>query len=123
MKTVIRKWANSASVRIPAAVMRAAHLDLDQEVDIRDEGGAWLSSPYGLLRMSWRRCWTASPGTTCTAKSRPATLLGVKPGSDSSWSVNPLLSSRGSAVTEGPPGATAPVSPALAKTRKVSDDR
>lgn len=39
MKTVIRKWANSASVRIPAAVMRAAHLDLDQEVDIRDEGG------------------------------------------------------------------------------------
>ncbi|PYU68335.1 MAG: PbsX family transcriptional regulator, partial [Acidobacteria bacterium] len=26
MKTVVKKWGNSASVRIPAAIMEAAHL-------------------------------------------------------------------------------------------------
>lgn len=45
MKTVVKKWGNSASVRIPAAVMRAAHLDLDQEVDIREEGGCVVIQP------------------------------------------------------------------------------
>lgn len=45
MNGVIKKWGNSASVRIPAAVMRAAHLDLDQEVDIREEGGCVVIQP------------------------------------------------------------------------------
>ena len=39
MRTVVRKWGNSASVRIPAAIMEAAHLQLDMPVDIREEGG------------------------------------------------------------------------------------
>jgi antitoxin MazE len=45
MKVVVRKWGNSASVRIPAAVMRAARLNLDQEVEIREEGGRVVLEP------------------------------------------------------------------------------
>lgn len=39
MKAIVRKWGNSAAVRIPAAVLDAAHLELDQSVDIREEDG------------------------------------------------------------------------------------
>lgn len=39
MRTVIKKWGNSASVRIPAAIMEAAELQLDMPVDVREEGG------------------------------------------------------------------------------------
>jgi antitoxin MazE len=39
MKATVKKWGNSASVRIPAAVMQAAKLTLDQPVDIREEAG------------------------------------------------------------------------------------
>jgi antitoxin MazE len=45
MRTVVRKWGNSASVRIPAAVMQAAHLDLDEVVDIREEAGRIVIEP------------------------------------------------------------------------------
>jgi antitoxin MazE len=38
MKMIVKKWGNSAAVRIPASVMAAASLDLDQAVDIREEG-------------------------------------------------------------------------------------
>ena len=39
MQVLIKKWGNSASVGIPAAVMDAAKLSLDQLVDIREEAG------------------------------------------------------------------------------------
>jgi len=45
VKFVTRKWGNSASVRIPAAVMQAAHLNLDQEVDVREDGGRVIIEP------------------------------------------------------------------------------
>jgi len=45
MKVVVRKWGNSASVRIPAAIMKAANLTLDQEVDVREEGGHVVLEP------------------------------------------------------------------------------
>ena len=45
MKVVVRKWGNSASVRIPAAVMEAARLHLDQPVDIREEAGRIVIEP------------------------------------------------------------------------------
>jgi antitoxin MazE len=45
MKTVIKKWGNSASVRIPAAVMQAAHLELDETVDVREESGRVVIEP------------------------------------------------------------------------------
>jgi len=45
MRTVVRKWGNSASVRIPAAVMQAAHLELDESVDVREESGRVIIEP------------------------------------------------------------------------------
>jgi len=45
MKTVIKKWGNSASVRIPAAIMQAAHLELDETVDVREESGRVVIEP------------------------------------------------------------------------------
>lgn len=45
MKTVVSRWGNSASVRIPAAVMEAARLRLNQPVDVREEGGRIVIEP------------------------------------------------------------------------------
>ena len=45
MKSAVKKWGNSASVRIPAAVMQAAHLDLDEPVDVREESGRTVIEP------------------------------------------------------------------------------
>ncbi len=39
MKTRVKKWGNSATVRIPASVMQAMQLDLDEVVDVREEAG------------------------------------------------------------------------------------
>jgi len=38
MQIAVKKWGNSASVRLPAAIMEAAHLKLDDTVDVREEG-------------------------------------------------------------------------------------
>ncbi len=45
MKMVLKKWGNSAAVRIPASVMAAASLGLDQLVDVREEGGRIVIEP------------------------------------------------------------------------------
>jgi antitoxin MazE len=45
MRAVVKKWGNSASVRIPAAVMEAAHLHLDEPVDVREESGRVVIEP------------------------------------------------------------------------------
>ena len=45
MKSAVKKWGNSASVRIPAAVMQAAHLELDEPVDVREESGRIVIEP------------------------------------------------------------------------------
>lgn len=45
MRVAVKKWGNSASVRIPAAIMEAAHLTLDEIVDIREEGGRIVIVP------------------------------------------------------------------------------
>ena len=37
MRAVVKKWGNSASVRIPASVMVAAGLRLDQAVEVRED--------------------------------------------------------------------------------------
>ncbi|MDA8027018.1 MAG: AbrB/MazE/SpoVT family DNA-binding domain-containing protein [Actinomycetota bacterium] len=39
MRSVIKKWGNSASVRIPSSIMEAAHLAIDDSVEIREEAG------------------------------------------------------------------------------------
>lgn len=50
MKVTVKKWGNSASVRIPAAVMDAAQLHLDQPVDVRVEGGRIVIEPLRPAR-------------------------------------------------------------------------
>lgn len=45
MRVIVKKWGNSASVRIPAAVMQAAKLSLDETVDVREEGGRIVIEP------------------------------------------------------------------------------
>lgn len=45
MRVMVKKWGNSASVRIPASIMEAAHLEIDQEVDIREEHGVVIVAP------------------------------------------------------------------------------
>lgn len=45
MRAQVKKWGNSASVRIPAAVMEAASLYVDQTIDIREENGRIVIEP------------------------------------------------------------------------------
>ena len=45
MRVTVKKWGNSASVRIPAAVMEAAKLRLDQAVDVRENRGRIIIEP------------------------------------------------------------------------------
>ena len=45
MQVLIKKWGNSASVRIPAAVMAAASLSVDQAVEVREENGRVVIEP------------------------------------------------------------------------------
>lgn len=56
MEVVLKKWGNSAAVRIPAAVFEAAKLSLDQTVDVRVENGRVVLEPvvkqdYDLARL------------------------------------------------------------------------
>ena len=45
MRVTVKKWGNSASVRIPAAIMDAAQLHLDAVVDVREEDGRIVIEP------------------------------------------------------------------------------
>jgi antitoxin MazE len=56
MRVTVKKWGNSASVRIPAAIMEAARLSLDDAFDVREEGGRIVIEPvrqkeYDLARL------------------------------------------------------------------------
>jgi antitoxin MazE len=45
MKAAVKKWGNSASVRIPAGVLQAARLQVDDPVDVREEAGRIVIEP------------------------------------------------------------------------------
>ena len=45
MRATVRKWGNSAALRIPASVMQAMRLKLDEEVDVREESGRIVIEP------------------------------------------------------------------------------
>jgi len=45
MEVIVKKWGNSAAVRIPASVMVAAHVALDQAVEVREEQGRIVIEP------------------------------------------------------------------------------
>lgn len=45
MRTAVKKWGNSAAVRIPATVLQAIQLRVDEEVEIREEAGRIVIEP------------------------------------------------------------------------------
>jgi len=45
MRVTVKKWGNSASVRIPSPIMEAARLRLDQQVDVREDRGRVIIEP------------------------------------------------------------------------------
>ena len=45
MRLQVKKWGNSASVRIPASIMAAAAMEIDQLVDIREDNGRIVIEP------------------------------------------------------------------------------
>jgi antitoxin MazE len=49
MRTTIKKRGNSASLQIPAVIMQAAHLELNQIVDARAENGCIIIEPMQPL--------------------------------------------------------------------------
>lgn len=50
MAYLVKKWGNSAAVRIPAAVLAQAGLNIDQPVDIRQERGRIIIEPLRNIR-------------------------------------------------------------------------
>jgi antitoxin MazE len=45
MRGTVKKWGNSAAVRIPAAVLEAARVKVEQDVDVREESGRIIIEP------------------------------------------------------------------------------
>jgi antitoxin MazE len=45
MRVTVKKWGNSASVRIPVSIMAAAKLRLEQPVDVREDKGRIIIEP------------------------------------------------------------------------------
>lgn len=45
MQLTVKKWGNSASIRIPTAILNATGLHLDSKVDIREENGRIIIEP------------------------------------------------------------------------------
>jgi antitoxin MazE len=45
MEVIVKKCGNSAAVRLPASVLAAAHVDLDQAVNVREEQGRIVIEP------------------------------------------------------------------------------
>ncbi len=45
MRVSVRKWGNSPAVRIPISIMHAAHLKIDQAMEIHEEQGRVIIEP------------------------------------------------------------------------------
>ena len=45
MRSIVKKWGNSAAVRIPASIMESARLSLEQPLEITEQGGVILIRP------------------------------------------------------------------------------
>lgn len=76
MQVLIKKWGNSASVRLPAAIMEAAKLSLDQPVDVREDAGRVIIEPVRTPISTSMRCLPVSPMRTSMRKSRQVGLSG-----------------------------------------------
>ena len=45
MQVLVKKWGNSAGVRIPSSVLAACGLKIDEAVDVREEAGRVIIEP------------------------------------------------------------------------------
>ena len=45
MKAKVKKWGNSAAVRIPSSVMQTLQINLDYVMDVREESGRIVIEP------------------------------------------------------------------------------
>jgi antitoxin MazE len=45
MRVIVKKWGNSAAVRIPSGIMQAAQIGLDEVVDMREQDGEIVITP------------------------------------------------------------------------------
>lgn len=45
MQLIVKKWGNRAYIRIPASIMEAMHLNLNDPVDMREENGRIIIEP------------------------------------------------------------------------------
>jgi antitoxin MazE len=45
MRAIVKKWGNSAAIRIPSGILRAARLCLDDVVEIGERGGHIVIRP------------------------------------------------------------------------------
>jgi antitoxin MazE len=50
MRSAVKKWGNSAAVRIPASVLSEAGLAADQPVEVREEDGRIVIEPVRTVR-------------------------------------------------------------------------
>jgi antitoxin MazE len=51
MRVIVKKWGNSAAVRIPRGILQAACLSLDQAVEVREQGGQIVIEPIRATRL------------------------------------------------------------------------
>jgi antitoxin MazE len=52
MRVIVKKWGNSAAVRIPSGIMQAARLSLDEAVDVREQGGQIVIKPIRTSKVN-----------------------------------------------------------------------
>jgi antitoxin MazE len=45
MRAVVKKWGNSASVRIPKIILRSVRIGVDDAVELREESGRIVIEP------------------------------------------------------------------------------
>jgi antitoxin MazE len=45
MRAIVKKWGNSAAVRIPSGIMQAARLTLNDVVEVREQDGQIVIKP------------------------------------------------------------------------------
>ena len=48
MRITVKQWGNSAAVRLPATILEAANLKLEQQVEIREENGRIVIEPVEI---------------------------------------------------------------------------
>jgi antitoxin MazE len=45
VRVTVKKWGNSAAVRLPTSVMKATQLEVDEVVEVREDGGRIVIEP------------------------------------------------------------------------------